>query len=110
MEDTQMDEKTTEVKNLKSQKSKIIAYFLWLFGGFFGLHLLYLERDKHALVHITTLGGYFGIGWCRDFFKIPTYVDDANNDPTFVEIFKIQVKANKKVDFFYATHTECKFN
>ena len=26
-------------------------------------------------------GGYFGLGWLRDFWKLPDYVDEANDEP-----------------------------
>ena len=79
------------------RKSKFWAYFWWLFGGFLGTHHLYLGRDDHAFIYFCTLGGYFGMGWLRDLIKIPTYVADANNDPEYLEWFKHQVRANKKV-------------
>ena len=30
------------------------------------------------------LGGYFGAGWFRDLWRIPEYVKDANNDPSYL--------------------------
>jgi hypothetical protein len=41
---------------LPKQKSLVIAYLLWLFGGIFGFHHLYLHRDRHAFVWWCTLG------------------------------------------------------
>ncbi|XP_001608046.1 dnaJ homolog subfamily C member 22 [Nasonia vitripennis] len=81
------------------QKSKFWAYFWWLFGGVFGAHHVYLGRDEHALVWFCTLGGYFGIGWLRDIYRIPTYVADANDDPEFLSWFKHRVRFNKKPPF-----------
>ncbi|XP_057334756.1 dnaJ homolog subfamily C member 22 [Microplitis mediator] len=80
-------------------KSKYWAYFWWVFGGIFGAHHLYLGRDAHAFIWFSTLGGYFGIGWLRDLFKISTYVDDANDHPHFVERFKLSVRHHKKPTF-----------
>ncbi|XP_077371389.1 dnaJ homolog subfamily C member 22 isoform X1 [Festucalex cinctus] len=60
-------------------KSVMVAYALWAVGGLFGLHHLYLGRDSHALLWMLTLGG-FGIGWIREFIRIPTYVGEANQD------------------------------
>ncbi|XP_066526220.1 dnaJ homolog subfamily C member 22 [Hoplias malabaricus] len=57
----------------------IVAYALWAVGGPWGLHHLYLRRDSHALLWILTLGG-FGVGWLREFFRIPAYVNDANKE------------------------------
>ncbi|XP_066582189.1 dnaJ homolog subfamily C member 22 [Prorops nasuta] len=81
------------------QKSKFWAYFWWLFGGIFGAHHLYLDRDDHAFVYLSTLGGYLGLGWIRDIFKIPSYVADANETPAFVEEFKRRVRENPKPPF-----------
>ena len=30
------------------------------------------------------IGGYFGAGWFRDLWRIPEYVKDANNDPSYL--------------------------
>lgn len=38
------------------QKSVVTTYILWLFGGFFGAHHIYLHRDRHAFVWWCTLG------------------------------------------------------
>ncbi|XP_074101627.1 TM2 and DnaJ domain-containing protein wurst [Cotesia typhae] len=83
----------------KKLKSKFWAYFWWVFGGIFGAHHLYLGRDAHAFIWLTTLGGYFGIGWLRDLLRISTYVDDVNNHPHFVESFKLSVRHNRKPTF-----------
>jgi DnaJ family protein C protein 22 len=37
--------------------SLCVAYFLWLIGGFFGLHHLYLGRDFHAFLWWCLPGG-----------------------------------------------------
>jgi len=57
--------------------SVIITYILWICGGWFGLHHFYLKRDKQAFLWWGTFGGFFGLGWFRDFFRIPSYVADA---------------------------------
>ncbi|KAL7859755.1 hypothetical protein SRHO_G00149020 [Serrasalmus rhombeus] len=57
----------------------IVAYALWAVGGPLGLHHLYLRRDSHALLWMLTLGG-FGVGWFREFFRIPAYVSEANQE------------------------------
>lgn len=84
-----------ETKN--GQKSIFWAYFWWLFGGVFGLHHIYLGRDKQAFLWWSTVGGYFGVGWISEIFKIPRYVREANRDPQFIEEFKARVKLNKTV-------------
>uniref|UniRef100_A0A8C6T1C1 DnaJ homolog subfamily C member 22 n=1 Tax=Neogobius melanostomus TaxID=47308 RepID=A0A8C6T1C1_9GOBI len=63
----------------KMPKSVIVAYALWALGGPLGLHHIYLERDSHALLWMVTLGG-FGLGWVREFLRIPSYVAEANRD------------------------------
>lgn len=74
-------------------KSTLLTYFLWLIGGFWGLHHLYLGRDKHALVWMMFAGGYFGLGWLRDLWRIPEYVQEANQDPNYLE--KLIIKMRK---------------
>jgi len=81
-------------------KSKFWAYLLWLFGGFFGAHHVYLGRDDQAFIYISTFGGYIGFGWLRDIYRIPAYVADANDDPEFIEDFKRKVRTNRKVNKF----------
>jgi DnaJ family protein C protein 22 len=66
-------------------KSVVIAYVLWLFLGFFGVHHFYLRRDWHAFVWWTTFGGCFGMGWLRDIIKIPEYVRDTNEGTDYME-------------------------
>jgi len=76
-------------------KSLCLTYFFWFVGGWFGLHHLYLGRDRHAFLIWSTAGGYWGFGWFRDFLKIPTYVRDANEDPEYMETL-IQLMRKKK--------------
>ncbi|XP_012279311.1 dnaJ homolog subfamily C member 22 [Orussus abietinus] len=91
--------KTRNEGPARKRKSVFVAYVFWLFGGVFGAHHVYLERDDHAFVWFCTLGGYFGIGWLRDLFKIPGYVADANEDPEYREWLKTRVRANRKPPF-----------
>lgn len=44
------------------QKSVWKAYLLWLFGGIFGLHHLYLRRDTQAFLWWATLGNELILG------------------------------------------------
>ncbi|GAB1601745.1 dnaJ homolog subfamily C member 22-like [Argonauta hians] len=78
----------------------IIAYILWFFGGIFGVHHLYLRRDNQALVWWTTLAGC-GIGWFRDLWRIPSYVRQANNEPSYVDEIKELKRIYKKPPFSY---------
>jgi DnaJ family protein C protein 22 len=65
-------------------KSLLLTYILWLFGGWFGLHHLYLNRDRHAFTSLITFGLYFGIGWFRELWRIPEYVRDANEEEEYM--------------------------
>lgn len=80
---------------MSNQKSLCITYFLWLIGGWFGLHQLYLGRDRHAFVLWMSFGGYFGCGWIRDLFYIPRYVKDVNDDPEYLASLGNEMRRNK---------------
>jgi len=69
-------ERQTETDRVMA--SVIVTYFLWLVGGWLGLHHFYLKRDKQAFVWWCLPGGYFGLGWVRDLWRIPEYVREAN--------------------------------
>lgn len=43
-----------------------------------------------------TLGGYFGCGWFRDFWRLPEYVKDANNDKDYLERLTTNMRKNDK--------------
>ncbi|EDS27507.1 wurst [Culex quinquefasciatus] len=89
----------TYAADLPKQKSVLVTYILWLFGGFFGLHHLYLHQDRRAFVWWCTLGGYFGIGWISECYQIPAMVRDANEDPRFVEEFREKLRTHPKPPF-----------
>lgn len=80
----------------KNDKSLFVAYLCWLFGGIFGLHHLYLGRDKHGFITFATLGGYFTLGLLRDLWRLPEYVQEANNDLEYLDKLHVQIKTNKK--------------
>lgn len=90
-----LEEKNKKLK--KEGKSVFWTYVLWMFGGLVGAHHIYLERDAQAFVYFSTLGGYVGLGWLRDIYKIPSYVQDANDHPNFLNDFKQKVRNNRKV-------------
>lgn len=73
-------------------KSLFVTYLLWLLGGFIGLHHFYLGRDRHALVWLLFAGGYFGIGWLRDLWRIPEYVRDSNGENNYIEHLAIKMR------------------
>ncbi|KAL4646170.1 hypothetical protein GN956_G9837 [Arapaima gigas] len=68
-----------QLQPYRMAKGLIITYVLWAVGGPLGLHHIYLGRDSHALLWLITLGG-FGVGWAREFFRLPAYVDQANKE------------------------------
>uniref|UniRef100_A0A2M4BPM7 DnaJ homolog subfamily C member 22 n=1 Tax=Anopheles marajoara TaxID=58244 RepID=A0A2M4BPM7_9DIPT len=80
------------------QKSLVVAYLLWLFGGVFGVHHFYLRQDRRAFLWWSTLG-YFGIGWLAEVLQIPAMVRDANDDPRFVKEFNQLLRTNRKPPF-----------
>ncbi|GAB5410818.1 MAG: hypothetical protein BalsKO_31830 [Balneolaceae bacterium] len=61
------------------QKSKLIAYLLWWFGGFgmLGLHRFYLGRVGTGIAWFFT-GGAFFLGAAYDLFALSGMVDDQN--------------------------------
>lgn len=80
-------------------KSLCVAYFLWLFFGVLGLHHVYLGRDRQAFIWWSTFGGIFWLGWFRDMWRIPSYVDDANEESYFMEILTRKMKHRKEPPF-----------
>lgn len=82
------------------RKSVLVTYICWLFGGIFGVHHLYLHRDRQAFVWWSTLGGYFGVGWLYDALLIPSMVREANMDPRFVDEFNQKLLKNPKKPSF----------
>jgi DnaJ family protein C protein 22 len=71
------------------EKSVFVAYVLFLAGGFFsGLHHFYLGRDVHAVLHAISFGG-LGFGNVRDFFCMPRYVSDANEDAAHQQALRV---------------------
>ena len=68
-----------------AQKSCLFTYVLFLTGGLFAWHLLYLKRSRQAVLYCCTFGGY-GLGLLYDLFNIPRYVSEANLDDDYVEL------------------------
>ncbi len=58
-------------------RSKLIAYLLWFFFGFIGVHRFYCGRIGTGILWLLT-GGLAGIGWLVDLFLIPEMVREAN--------------------------------
>ena len=81
------------------KKSLFITYVLWLFFGAFGLHHFYLGRDRQAFVWWSTFGGLFLVGWFRDLWRIPSYVDDANEEKDVMEELNRKMRLRKEPPF-----------
>lgn len=58
-------------------KSVGVAYLLWFFFGFLGVHQFYLGRTGRGISYIFTLG-WVGIGLLIDLFTLPGQVRKAN--------------------------------
>lgn len=78
------------------EKSVTIAYILWFFLGWLGVHQFYLRRDRHAFFTWATLGGMIGLGWLRDLFYIPSYVADVNETPEYVSQVQSRKQSEKR--------------
>lgn len=70
-----MENTTTTLKIPK--KSYIIAYILWMFGGWFGAHRFYTRRWFTGFLYAVSLGIFF-IGWTIDFFLVYFMVRGVN--------------------------------
>lgn len=77
---------------LARMASLCVAYLLWAVGGWLGLHHLYLGRDRQALVWWCLPGGYFGLGWARDLWRMPEYVREANRELGWLELQEEKMK------------------
>ncbi len=80
-----------------TKKSVCITYLFWLIGGWFGLHQIYLRRDRHAFLIWSSAAGYLGLGLIRDLWRIPQYVKDANEEPVYMEELIKKMREKKKV-------------
>jgi DnaJ family protein C protein 22 len=75
------------------------AYFFALIGGIFGFHHLYLGRTQHALLWLTTFGG-FGIGILYEIiFAIKKYVQEANNDNQIRDEYQRKMREQRSPAF-----------
>ena len=59
------------------RKKLWVAYILWFFFGFLGIHKFYLNKIVIGVLYIFT-GGLFFIGWFVDLFTLPSQVDLYN--------------------------------
>ncbi|EDO43846.1 predicted protein [Nematostella vectensis] len=84
---------------VERKKSLLLTYIIWFKLGWLGLHHFYLGRDIQAFVWWSTFGGVFGLGWLRDLWRIPEYVEDANEDHYYIEELKRKIKLRKEPPF-----------
>ncbi|MEJ2102428.1 MAG: TM2 domain-containing protein [Desulfobacterales bacterium] len=54
-----------------------VAYILWFFLGFVGVHKFYVNKMGMGILYIFT-GGLFVIGWLIDLFTLPSQVRKYN--------------------------------
>ncbi len=59
------------------QKSKLVAYLLWLFLGVFGVHRFYIGKVGTGIIYLFTQG-FFYLGWFIDLFTLSGQVDRYN--------------------------------
>lgn len=65
-------------------KSKGLAYLMWFFLGFIGVHKFYLDRVGIGLIYFFTFG-LFGVGWIIDLFTLGSQVDRYNSENGFTQ-------------------------
>ena len=58
-------------------RSKGVAYLLWFFLGFAGVHRFYCGKWVTGVIWLLTFG-LFGLGWLIDLFLTSGMVDMAN--------------------------------
>ena len=58
--------------------SVLVAYVLWLFFGWLGIHRFYTGNVVTGLIWLFSLG-LFGFGWFVDLFLVPGMVAAANH-------------------------------
>jgi hypothetical protein len=58
-------------------KSAGVAYLLWFFLGFFGVHRFYIGKIGTGILFLLT-GGILGIGWIIDVFTLAGQVRVVN--------------------------------
>jgi len=74
----------------------VVAYLLWAVGGWLGIHHFYLGRDKQAFIWWCLPGGYFGLGWIRDIWRIPEYVREANKEAGWLHVQEEKMRTEEQ--------------
>lgn len=62
---------------LRPDKSLGLAYLLWFFVGFFGVHHFYLGKVGRGIGYLLTFG-WFLVGWLVDLFTLSSQVKRIN--------------------------------
>jgi TM2 domain-containing membrane protein YozV len=62
---------------VRPDKSLGVAYVLWFFLGFFGVHHFYLGKVGRGIGYLLTFG-WFMIGLLVDLFTLPSQVQRVN--------------------------------
>jgi TM2 domain-containing membrane protein YozV len=73
-------------------KSKNVAYLLWFFLGYWGIHRFYCRKWVSGIIWLFTFG-LFGVGWLVDAVLTSKMVDEANG------LASAQVSANLRKEF-----------
>jgi len=58
-------------------KDLLVAYLLWFFVGWLGIHYFYLGKTVRGVVWLLTCG-LLGIGLLVDLFTLPSQVREIN--------------------------------
>ncbi|MDO8147501.1 TM2 domain-containing protein [Isoptericola sp. b515] len=61
----------------RPDKSLAVAYALWFFLGFLGVHHFYLGKVGRGVGYLLTVG-WFLVGWLIDLFTLPAQVTQVN--------------------------------
>ena len=84
--------------------ASIIFIWIKLFKDFY-IYVVQVSTKKQNIFFVKLFktwwcnfcsGGYFGAGWIRDLWRIPTYVKDANDDPEYLENLAKLMKEKKR--------------
>lgn len=57
------------------RRSILVAYLLWFFFGFFGIHRFYMGDTVIGVIYLLT-GALCGLGWLIDMVVIPFSINE----------------------------------
>ena len=55
-----------------------------------------MKRDIHGFVTLTTLAGFFFVGYIRDLWSIPRYLAESRKDERFLNLYRAEVNYYKR--------------